>query len=68
MRTIEEQDAGIAADDSFIDRPNGFMCPDCGEETVDINILETLKATDDSPIPQREIRCPCCGWEGTRNI
>lgn len=43
-------------------RPNGVYCPHCQAELLDITpnlILPTMP-------PQKSIRCPQCGWSGTR--
>lgn len=43
-------------------KPNGIVCPDCGEELLDTNPFSTITTNP----PQKHIHCPKCGYSGYR--
>jgi hypothetical protein len=43
-------------------QPNGIACPDCGEELLDSNPMETLASNP----PQKNTKCSSCDYTGYR--
>ena len=43
---------------------NGFACPDCGNELIDLNPYEILASYP----PKKSVSCSDCGYKGYRTL
>jgi DNA-directed RNA polymerase subunit RPC12/RpoP len=67
MKTLEEHNAERWRDHEVIGslndpRPNGIICPDCGNELWDTNPMITLTSYP----AKKHTNCPECGYRGYR--